>query len=247
MTGSLRRLFARSAKLVELAFFPSFCKVCRALLEAPGEKILCRSCLDKIQAHRSSYCLCCGRFFEGAGEPHLCLSCLNERPSFSVHRSGGLYRGELKDIILLFKYRGDEILGKPLGRFLFESLKGEESLWWGVDAIVPVPLHPKRKRERGFNQAKILAKELSRLKGVPLEDLVLRKMKYVPPQTSLEREERAKNVRGVYAVLKSGKIRGKTLLLVDDVYTTGSTLKECSQELLKAGAKEVRAITVAQA
>lgn len=247
MIGSLTRLFARSAKLVELAFFPSFCKVCRALLETPGEKILCRSCLEKIRTHRSSFCLCCGRFFEGAVEPHLCLSCLNERPPFSVHRSGGQYRGELKDAILLFKYRGYEILGKPLGRFLFESLKGEESLWWGVDAIVPVPLHSKRKRERGFNQAKILAEELSRLKNLPLEELILRKMKNVPAQTSLEREERAKNVRGAYAVLKGGKIRGKTVLLVDDVYTTGSTLKECSRELLKAGAKEIRAITIAQA
>ncbi len=244
---SLRRLFARSAKLVELALFPSFCKVCRALLETPGERVLCPTCLDKIRAHRSSYCLCCGRFFEGAGEPHLCLSCIIERPPFAVHRSGGLYQGELKDLILLFKYRGYEILGRPLGRFVFESLKGEESLWWGVEALIPVPLHPKRKSKRGFNQARVLAKELSKLKGLPLEDLVLRKMKNVPPQTSLERDERGKSVRGVYTVLKSEKIQGKTVLLVDDVYTTGSTLKECSRELLRAGAKEVRAITIAQA
>ena len=247
MNVSLRRLFARSAKLVELALFPSFCKVCRALLETPGEKVLCPTCLDKIRAHRSSYCLCCGRFFEGAGEPHLCLACIRERPPFAVHRSCGLYQGELKDLILLFKYRGYEILGRPLGRFVFESLNGEESLWWGVEALIPVPLHPKRKRERGFNQARVLAKELSRLKGLPLEDLVLRKMKNVPPQTSLERDERMKSVRGVYAVSKREKIQGKTILLVDDVYTTGSTLKECSRELLNAGAKEVRAITIAQA
>ena len=244
---SLRRLFARSAKLVELALFPSFCKVCRALLETPGERVLCPNCLDKIRAHRSPYCLCCGRFFDGAGEPHLCLSCIKDRPPFAVHRSGGLYQGELKDLILLFKYRGYEILGRPLGRFVFESLKGEESLWWGVEALIPVPLHPKRKSKRGFNQARVLAKELSKLKGLPLEDLVLRKMKNVPPQTSLERDERVKSVRGVYKVLKSQKIQGKTVLLVDDVYTTGSTLKECSRELLRAGAKEVRAITIAQA
>jgi ComF family protein len=116
-----------------------------------------------------------------------------------------------------------------------------------VEALIPVPLHPKRKSKRGFNQARVLAKELSKLKGLPLEDLVLRKMKNVPPQTSLERDERGKSVRGVYTVLKSEKIQGKTVLLVDDVYTTGSTLKECSRELLRAGAKEVRAITIAQA
>jgi competence protein ComFC len=247
LNGSLGRLFAASAKLVELVFFPSFCKVCRALLETPGERVLCPSCLDKIRAHRSSYCLCCGRFFEGSGEPHLCLSCLKERPPFAVHRSAGLYQGELKDLILLFKYRGYEILGKPLGRFVFESLQDEESLWWGVEAVIPVPLHPRRKRARGFNQAGVLAKELSKLKGLPLENLVLRKMKNVLPQTSLEREERAKNVRGAYTVLQSRKIKGKTIVLVDDVYTTGSTLKECSRELLRAGAKEVRAITIAQA
>jgi competence protein ComFC len=244
---SLRRVIGQNAKLFELVFFPSFCKACRALLEKPGESVLCASCWDKIRAHRSSYCLCCGRFFEGAGEPHFCLSCLKERPSFAVHRSGGLYQGGLKDLILLFKYRGYEILGKPLGRFVCEALKEEESLWWGVEAIIPVPLHPKRKRARGFNQARALARELSRLRGLPLEDRCLRKIKNVLPQTSLERQERVNNVRGAYTVLNRGKIRGKTLLLVDDVYTTGSTLEECSRELLRAGANEIRAVTIAQA
>lgn len=128
-----------------------------------------------------------------------------------------------------------------------ESLGGEDGLWWGVEAIIPVPLDPKRKRDRGFNQAQALAKQISRLKGIPLEERVLKKSINVPPQTSLDERQRAKNVRGAYAIMRPDKIRGKTVLLVDDVYTTGSTLKECSRMLLRAGAKEVRAITLAQA
>ena len=247
MTVSLRRIAARSAKLGELTLFPSFCKVCRCLLETPGERVLCQPCLDKLKPHRASYCLCCGRFLEGAGEPHLCYSCLKKRPPFAIHRSCGLYRAELKDLILLFKYRGYRVLAKPLGRFALESLGREESLWWGVDMIIPVPLHPKRKRQRGFNQAGALAKQLSKQKRILLEDRVLRKMKNVPPQTCLDEEARAANVQGVYAVMRREKIQGKTILLIDDVYTTGSTLKECSRVLLRAGAKEVRAITIAQA
>jgi ComF family protein len=123
----------------------------------------------------------------------------------------------------------------------------EEEIWWKVDAIIPVPLHPKRKKKRGFNQAQVIAKELARIKGIELKDQMLLKIKNVPPQTSLRVEERAKNVSGAFGVAEGGKIKGKVVLLVDDVYTTGSTIRECSSVLRKAGVKEVKALTVAQA
>ena len=100
---------------------------------------------------------------------------------------------------------------------------------------------------RGFNQAKIIAEKLARLRGIKLEDGVLAKVKNVPPQTLLEMDEREENVSGAFRVVDEDRIRGKTIILVDDVYTTGSTVKECSSVLRKAGAKEIRAITVAQA
>ncbi len=127
------------------------------------------------------------------------------------------------------------------------ALGKEEDIWWKVDAIVPVPLHPKRKKERGFNQAQIIAKELARIKGIELRDKLLVKTKNVRPQTSLRIEERAENVSGAFGVAKGERIKEKVLLLVDDVYTTGSTIRECSSVLREAGVKEVKALTVAQA
>lgn len=235
------------AKLIELVFFPSFCRLCGELLEKPGERVICADCWGKVRAHRSPICPSCGRFHEAAGESHICRKCIDQRPPFCIHRSCGKYDGILKDIILLYKYRRYSILGKGLAEFALQAVGGDDELWWGVDALVPVPLHRRRRRERGFNQARIFAGELAKLKGLGLVDGALVKIRNVPPQTSLEAGDRAKNVRGAYLVKREKAVWGKVLLLADDVYTTGSTLKECSRTLLEAGAKEVRAITIAQA
>jgi ComF family protein len=139
------------------------------------------------------------------------------------------------------------LLGKTLGRRAARFLGNDDGLWSDVDAIIPVPLHPKREVERGFNQASLLAGELARLKGIPCLDRCLVKTKNTVPQTTLAGLDREKNIRGAYSVRKAAAVRGKVILLVDDVFTTGSTLGECSSILLKAGAKEVRALTIAQA
>jgi len=112
---------------------------------------------------------------------------------------------------------------------------------------MPVPLFPGKQKKRGFNQASELAKELARKKGIPLLGGYLVKVKNTPAQTSLEASERRKNLKGAFAVIQERKIKGKTVLLVDDVYTTGSTIEECSSALIEAGALEVRALTIAQA
>lgn len=247
MRGSFSSLTLFIGKLIEVILFPSRCKLCSAFLEKPGERIICQSCWERVTPFRSSFCLCCGRFFEASKAPTLCSSCLEAPPPFSLHRSCGKYERELKDIIILYKYRRFRPLGEGLGRFALHALGKEESLWWGVEGIIPVPLHPRRERERGFNQAKIIAEELARGKKIELWDGILVRVENVPPQTSLEAEERKRNVRGVFRVKKSEKIKDRVVLLVDDVYTTGSTVKECSLELRKAGAREVRVITLAQA
>jgi competence protein ComFC len=172
---------------------------------------------------------------------------MEKTPPFSIHRSCARYRDSLKDAILLMKYRGYRTLGKDLARFASEALKKEELLWQGVDALVPVPLHPRRLRERGFNQAQVLSLEIGRLKGIPVEAGVLRKIRNVPPQTLLQQNERIQNVRGVYEIGRRAHIAGRIYLLVDDVFTTGSTIGECAAVLKKAGAREVRAVSIAQA
>ncbi len=217
------------------------------MLELPDERVVCRSCLYGLMPRRTSYCLSCGRFFDDSGEPHYCRQCVIERPAFSVHRSCGQYLGGLKDCIILFKYRGFRILGKALAAFALRALGEEEVLWWGVDGIIPIPLFPEKERKRGFNQASVVARELAKRKNVMFFKNWLVKVKNTPPQTSLEAADRQKNLKGAFAVLDFEGIKGKTVLLVDDVFTTGATLQECSLVLMKAGALEVRALTIAQA
>lgn len=147
----------------------------------------------------------------------------------------------------MFKYRKFRTLGKNLASFVSDALQKEDGIWPNLDLIIPVPLHWRRRRERGFNQAEVLAREIARPRGLRVETRVLKKIVNVPPQTSLEQADRAKNVRKAYRVVRAEKIRGKTILLVDDVYTTGATLRECAATMIKGGAKEVRAVTVAQA
>jgi competence protein ComFC len=244
---SLRARLSAWGKLGALLLFPSSCEICRALLIEPGEKVVCRSCLAGLRMTHPPFCLCCGRFFDGSGESHLCAVCLERRPSFSRHRSAARYEGVVKDIILLYKYRGFEVLARGLADFIIRSLGREEDLWSGVEAIVPVPLHPRKERSRGFNQARALARRLAQRTNVPLVHKHLLKVKPTPAQTSLEARDRETNLKGAFRVRKPSGLAGKVVLLVDDVCTTGSTLRECSKVLRLAGAKEVRAVTVARA
>ena len=123
----------------------------------------------------------------------------------------------------------------------------DDRLWWGVEVLIPVPLHPARKKARGFNQSRVLARELGKIVNIDIIEGVLVKSVNVPPQTTLTARERKKNIKGAFKVRDKAKIKDKTILLVDDVFTTGATIQECSTVLINAGAKEVRGITVAQA
>ncbi len=130
---------------------------------------------------------------------------------------------------------------------MLQTLGKSEEIWWGVDAVVPVPLHPKRKRHRGFNQSFFLAKIIAQEKNKALITRCLVKAENRPPQTLVEAQERGKNIKDAFAVKKGKDIKDKIILLVDDVFTTGATVEECCRTLLRAGAKEVRVITLAQA
>ena len=247
MTPTWRARAAGLARLAELLVFPSFCKICREPLERTGERIVCAACLRKLAPWTGSRCPHCGRFEAGEAADHLCGRCLGHAPAFSLHRSCGAYGGTLKDVILLFKYRRFAPLNRPLASFAQDSLAGDEALWEGADRFVPVPLHPARRRERGFNQARLLARDLGRLRGLGVLDRALIKTRNVPAQAGLKAADRARNVRRAYAVRQPDRIAGKTLILVDDVTTTGATIRECARVLVAAGAKDVRAITIAQA
>ena len=247
MIRPARAAAAGIARLAELLVFPSFCKICREPLDKPGEKIVCGACLAGLRPRRGPVCPLCGRFEDGPGEGHLCRRCLARPPALSRHRSCGVYGGPLKDVVLLFKYRKYAPLGRPLALFAASCLGDDAELWDGVDRLVPVPLHPARRRDRGFNQARLFARGLAAPRGLDVLSGSLVKVRNAPAQAGLKAAERERNVRGVYAVRRPERVRGLTLLLVDDVTTTGATIRECARVLKAAGAKEVRAITIAQA
>jgi competence protein ComFC len=247
VTGPLRARAAALAKMVELLLYPSFCRLCSEPLDEPGERVVCRACLGRLEPRRGPSCPACGRFLEGAGGDHACARCLDRPPAFSLHRSCGAYGGALKDVILLFKYRKYAPLSRPLAAFACRCTEGDAGLWDGADLLVPVPLHPARRRERGFNQSRLLARDLAGLRRLPVLKGGLVKTRNVPPQAGLHAGERETNVKGAYAVKRRRKVEGKTLVLIDDVSTTGATVRECARVLLEAGAKEVRVLTLARA
>ncbi len=161
-------------------------------------------------------------------------------------RSVGVYDKTLLAAIHLFKYRGKTEIGRVLGRMMADFAA---SAWppEAFDLILPVPLHKKRLRNRGFNQAVILGREIAKRFALPLDFSSLRREVGTDPQVGLGRKDRRTNVRGAFAVRRPERIRGRKILLVDDVCTTGSTLNECAAVLLRAEAKTVTLLTLARA
>ncbi|PKN33569.1 MAG: amidophosphoribosyltransferase [Deltaproteobacteria bacterium HGW-Deltaproteobacteria-19] len=238
----MRSFLAGLADLV----FPPRCASCSGKLEDGAHFSLCEGCRSGIGIIHSPLCTVCGEpFASDAEKDHPCGSCLVGPPPFATARSLGRYDGVLMTMIHRLKYREQSRLAEPLGRLLaagdYPGLRiGEASL------VIPVPLHPRRLRQRGFNQSLLLAKAVGKSHGIPVDARSLRKPVASDPQVSLGRRQRERNVRGVFVVADAERIKGKGILLVDDVYTTGSTLKECARVLLRAGAREVSVLTLAR-
>ncbi|MDQ0285101.1 ComF family protein [Desulfofundulus luciae] len=180
----------------------------------------------------------------GAPFPHLlCPRCGSGRPPFNAARAVGPYEGVLKEAVLRLKFRRERGLARPLGRLL--AAVAREIVPPGtLPLVVPVPLSRKRMQARGFNQAEWLARELSLTLGWSLVP-ALRKVRETPPQTGLSRADRLSNLSGCFAVAPDVLLPGRVVLLVDDVFTTGSTVRECTSTLLAAGAAGVYVVTVA--
>lgn len=227
--------------------FPPRCAACDALLERHGPLPFCPSCSEGIRFIRSPLCPHCGVPFPATeGEDHLCGDCLTTERPYAVARSVGRYEETLLTAIHRFKYRSRYGLGKTLGSLMADFAA---EIWdmKAFDLIVPVPLHKKRLKQRGFNQAVLLARSLSKRFAIPLDFTSLKRDLFTPPQVGLGREERSANVRGAFSVSHPERIAGRRILLVDDVYTTGSTLSECSRVLVRQKAEAVAVLTLARA
>ncbi len=227
-------------------FLPAQCHCCDTFLEE-GRKGICPDCLSKIRWIEPPFCSICGAPFPSREiENHACGTCVTREVFFTMARALGYYEGPLQEAIHRWKYQ-ERISLTPL---FGEWMTGLLQRYWApasLDLVVPVPLQRRRLQERGFNQALLLAKELSRRTGVPYHKSILQKKKPTLPQIHLSGPERERGVRGAFRVADRETIRGKMILLVDDVYTTGATVNECSKVLMNGGAKRVDVLTLAHA
>jgi competence protein ComFC len=236
----LRRLLDT---LLEL-FYPSNCVGCGR----PQDRqiLLCDRCRETSTRIQAPFCRRCSRPFEGLiiGE-FFCPNCEDHTPAFDCAVSNYQAKGVLRELIHRFKYGRQFYLRTVLVEFLIEAMQDTRIREGPAHGLVPVPLHPTRLRERGFNQADALAEILSKRTRVPILRCMERR-RYTNTQTRFDRVERMQNLRNAFALRKSTDVRGKHLLLLDDVVTTGSTLHECALVLRAGGAESVRAITVAR-
>ena len=216
---------------------------------------MCPDCLQAPRPYSGIECAWCGRFLATETGLHGTLRCgvcrraANERSraafAFVQARSFGSYEGTLRALIQRFKYDGFRPLAKPLGRFLLHAT--ERLSEQAFDLALPVPLHRNRRRQRGFNQAELLATEVARWRKIPLGVKDCVRVRDTPPQTGLRAAERRKNVAGAFDVPQPERVRGRRVLLIDDVLTTGATASACAQALRKAGAKGIWVATLARA
>lgn len=226
--------------LIDLVF-PRRCLACREFLGKHRDD-LCLACAATWLSLDPPYCERCAQPFDSPqGISHLCGECLTEEKFCRRVFAAGLYSGLLHDLIVRLKYRYEERLASYLGRRMAETMEGD------YDLILPVPLYRSRLRERGFNQALLLAREVAKKIRVEVDPFLLTKHRSTLPQAALRGEERRKNLKNAFALSESGKVKDKKLLLVDDVYTTGATLEAVSEVLLEAGASEVEGLVLARA
>jgi ComF family protein len=254
----LRRVFAETGDALVSVFFPGGCRLCERLLTRASRLPICEECLGAFPALSSRVCLICGSpalaattlpQAENAGssgdDAPKCLDCAQQRTyRFECARSYAAYRGVLVRAIVLLKFERIDPLAAYFGQRL-ASLAIRANL--SADIVVPVPLHRVRERERGFNQAELIAKEVAKRLGLPFKPVLLMRTKARPDNHILTNDERWRIVRGAFATRPGSQVDNKRVLLVDDVMTTGATLDACAGALLEAGASSVIGLTVARA
>lgn len=226
-------------------FYPPLCVICSADIRA--DEYLCDDCQAKAPRIKPPFCEKCSEPFAGAiSGSFSCANCAHRTLHFdaavAVYRSRGIVRKLVHDL----KYNRQVHLRHPVADWLGETLDDPRLRGRRFDMLVPVPLHPARERERGFNQAQLLAGLLSAEISVPVRG-ALERVRYTTTQTAFDRAERMENLRDAFRLRKKVNVRDSRVLLIDDVLTTGSTLSECARVLKKAGALSVHAATAARA
>ncbi len=214
--------------------YPRFCLICETRMS--GDNLfLCDACWADLPRNRDNAMVDLRIIREGKASPFLqgFMACY-------------VYEERMKKIIHGLKYEGKTRIVAELMRHAWPFIARDHILP-AVDILLPVPLHPKRKKERGFNQSFLIAKRLGHYLGVPARENLLLRARYTVSQTTLNAEERLQNVRDAFTLTAKSSLSGKSVMLVDDLITTGSTLNTCARVLIEAGAKDVFAFAIARA
>jgi len=261
------RVLRSPADSLSCALFPCSCVLCSRSLLRFTRVPICDFCCAQLPPQTGTLCACCG---EDLGIPNLstapasddpdsqplCQPCRLAPPAFVKAVAYGGYHGELRSLVHLLKYEGMQPVAGRLGRLLADSLGAFAS---SADAprqmlVIPVPMHPVKQRQRGFNHAELLARaamaEMRRRHpqlGLHLETSLLKRVRVTVSQAGLTSHQRRQNLRGAFFAPSPGRLAGQHVLLVDDIYTTGATARACSRVLVNAGAASVRVATVARA
>ena len=234
MTGVLRD----AGRAVLDLIYPVKCVVCGDF----QERYLCQACLDQVEPIGPRICDTCG----APSLERACQQCREHPPLFEIARSVGRFEGPLREAVHELKYLGKRPAAHELVELMVAYAVSHPRLANGADAVIPVPIHPTRERARGFNQADLLAKPLADALELPTLEGVLVRTRAGKPQVGLHADERRRNVLGEFEVRRRDAIRDRIIILVDDVFTTGSTADEAARVLMMSGARSVRVFTLAR-
>ena len=240
MTKLLKRSASIFKTILDLVL-PPVCYVCgRSCSSKYG---LCEACLAKIKRIPPPYCPKCGRRI--TNNETICAECTLKDSHVEKAWACCYYENSIKECIHLFKYRGYAGLA-DIFRDIMVAFVRKNGIDKTIDLIVPVPVHPAKKRERTYNHAEILARSLSKNLEIPMDVKNLKKIKWTRSQSELDKKKRSKNLRGTFLAVRKEAFSGKNVLLVDDVHTTGATVNECAKALLSAEANKVFSLALAR-
>ena len=221
--------------------YPAECRVCKEFLGATSIPYICNNCWQDIQFLEAPWCHICGT----PGINGHCDACATTPPRYGKLRTLAFYQTTLQEAIHFFKFEKKKVFARPLIQLINAHIPSDCNIA-EYDFILPVPIHKKRLRERGFNQATLLADGIAKAGGVPLLTDTLVRHRHTVAQSSLDREARQQNLMGAFKIRNPDIIRDKRLLVFDDVFTTGATIREAVSELWTADPAEVDVLTLAR-
>jgi len=226
--------------------YPRTCPVCRAPIDS-ADAAVCRDCVAAISFLEQPVCGRCGRHVSISYSGAIgCAACAGEKLIADRVIALGIYEGGLKECIHAFKFGRKERLGAWVAEMMVSSLRRNQADMLGYDLVVPVPMHPAKRKERGFNQAEVMSRHLARLLAIPCNPGVIRRNVRGQTQSSLSRKDRFQNVAGAFQCASPNSVRGRRVLLVDDIFTTGATAAACSSLLKHSGAREITVLVAAR-